>query len=139
LDDNGNPVYDEFGISIEEPVYRFLNMTTTTARDCGEWTIFRFNTVLVTAKLMTRRQSSLVFYGDIADAIDGGEDTTSVQRAAAIVSCGTDGGSREVKASLEHEAYKPYRTLYENGDYISTDIVIKIVEDIEWKKAQEKD
>jgi hypothetical protein len=61
LDSNGNPVLDENGIPIEEPVYRFLNMSTSTASDCGEWTIFSdAETVLVTAKLMTNKINGLV-------------------------------------------------------------------------------
>ena len=61
VDDDGNPVLDENGIPIEVPLYRFLNMTTSTAGDCGEWTIFSdAETVLVTAKLMTKKTNGLV-------------------------------------------------------------------------------
>jgi hypothetical protein len=61
LDADGNPVLDENGIPVEVPLYRFLNMTTTTAGDCGEWTIFSdAETVLVTAKLMTKKTNGLV-------------------------------------------------------------------------------
>ena len=61
LDTSGNPVFDENGIPVEVPEYRFLNMTTTTAGDCGEWTIFKKSeTVLVAAKLMTSKMNGLV-------------------------------------------------------------------------------
>lgn len=61
LDTSGNPVFDENGIPVEVPECRFLNMTTTTTGDCGEWTIFsRSETVLVAAKLMTSKMNGLV-------------------------------------------------------------------------------
>jgi hypothetical protein len=136
LDENGNPVVDANGISIEEPLYRYLDMNATTAPSCGEWAIYRFQTVLIAAKLMQRNKSAVVWYGDIADAIDGGELATPAQKAAAIASCGQDGGSREVKATLDHAAYGPYKFDFDNGNKIYTDIVIKVVQDVEWKNAQ---
>jgi hypothetical protein len=73
-------------------------MTSKTAPDCGEWTIFRANTVLVAAKVMQRNKNALVFYGDVASAIDGGEGADTALQKEAIVSCGTDargqGGSQ---------------------------------------------
>ena len=141
LDANGNPIVDENGLSLEEPFYRYLDMNRTTAPDCGEWTIYTYQSVLVAAKLMQRRQNALVWYGDVADAIDGGgERATAAQRSASILGrCGVDGGSKEVNATLAHEAYKPWKFEYESGSKISTDIVIKVVENREWKKAQAED
>jgi len=134
LDSDGDPVLDEDGISVEEPLYRFLNMTGSKAPDCGEWTIFTFETVLVAAKLMTSRKNSLVWYGDIANTIDGGAAPSDKDKKAAIIGCGTDGGSNEVKADLTHPAYTPYLDLYKTGAYVATDIVIKVVQNIEYKK-----
>ncbi|KAK0673187.1 hypothetical protein QBC41DRAFT_312284 [Cercophora samala] len=137
LDQNGNPVFDDNGLSIEEPFYRYLEMNTTTAPNCGEWTIFRVRSVLVAAKLMVRRKNAVVWYNDIANAIDGGEFASDADKKAAIIGCGTDGGSREVKATVAHEAYDPYRAAFNDGTKSPTDIVIKIVEDIDWKNAQD--
>lgn len=135
LDASGNPVYDENGIPIEVPEYRFLNMSTSTAPNCGEWTIFaKAETVLVAAKLMTNKVNGLVWFGDIANTIDGGEGATDAQKQEAIVSCGTDGGSREVKANTAHTAYDQYIKLY-RGEYVAGEIVIKVVQNLEWKAA----
>ena len=61
LDADGNPVLDATDIPVEAPLYRFLNMTTITARNCGEWTLWSdAETVLVTAKLMTKTANGLV-------------------------------------------------------------------------------
>ena len=118
-------------------MYRFLDMNSTTAPNCGEWTIQKYQSVLIAAKLMQRGKNAVVWYGDIADAIDGGgELATPAQKTAAIVSCGTNGGSGEVKADLDHEAYDPYRAAFDSGDKIYTDIVIKVVQNLEWKNAQ---
>ncbi|KAK1756409.1 hypothetical protein QBC47DRAFT_444924 [Echria macrotheca] len=137
LDASGNPVFDENGIPFEEPDYRFLNMTTTTAGDCGEWTIFsKSETVLVAAKLMTAKMNGIVWYGDIADTIDGGENATDDQKKAAIISCGTDGGSREVKGNTTLPAYAELNkqgVLKEN--YTAGQIVIKVVQNLDWKAA----
>ena len=93
LDTDGNPVLDENGIPIEVPLYRFLNMTTSTASECGEWTIFSdAETVLVTAKLMTKKTNGLVvsFFrvatasrGKNADAFRSGSVTSPALLTAA--------------------------------------------------------
>jgi hypothetical protein len=38
---------------------------------------------------------SFKWFGDIADTIDGGDGATADQQKKAVISCGTDGGSRE--------------------------------------------
>ncbi|KAK3377415.1 hypothetical protein B0T24DRAFT_678247 [Lasiosphaeria ovina] len=135
LDNNGNPVLDENCIPVEEPVYRFLNMSTSTASGCGEWTIWSdAETVLVTAKLMTTKVNGLVRYEDITTTIEGGEGATAAQQTDTIVSCGTDGGSREVKANTAQTAYDEYIKLY-RGEYVAGEIVIKVVQNLDWKNA----
>ncbi|KAK5652031.1 hypothetical protein OQA88_10934 [Cercophora sp. LCS_1] len=136
LDEDGNPIFDGNGLSIEEPFYRYLDMNKTADPEpCAEWTLLRLRSVLVAAKLMKRGKDALVWFGDIADAIDGGEHATPAQKNASISRCGTDGGSREVNATLKHEAYDPWRFDYESGAKIHTDIVIKVVADLDWRKA----
>lgn len=136
LDDAGNPIVDDNGLSVEVPAYRYLNMNATTAPNCGEWTLYKFQSVLIAAKLMQRRENAFVWYSDVADAIDGGEFPTAAQKAAAIVSCGSDGGSKEANATLTHEAYKPYQIDFDTGTKSAANIVIKVVANIDWKKAQ---
>lgn len=110
-DKNGNPILDENGLPMEKTVYRFLNMTTETAADCGEWTIYdAAQTVLVTAKLVSKTQGGLVWYGDIANSIDGSGNET-------VVNCGTDGGSREVIVNTSQPAYDQYKVEYTRGTY----------------------
>jgi hypothetical protein len=136
LDENGNPILDGSGLSVEEPYYKYLEMNWTTAADCGEWTLTKYRSVLIAVKLMARRKRAAVWLGDVADAIDGGEFATPVQKAASILSCGTDGGSMEVKANLNHEAYDPFRIDFDTGYKTDKEIVIKVVSNVEWKKAQ---
>ena len=134
LDTGGNPVLDDDGLSKEVTTYRFLNMSTSTAPNCGEWTIFdQAETVMVTAKLMSPQQSALVWYGDIADSIDGGAAGSGAPEA--IMSCGTDGGSREVKVDASQVAYEKHKPDLAAGKYVTSGVVIKIVQNIEWKKA----
>jgi hypothetical protein len=44
--------------------------------------------------------------------------------------------TREVKADVTHPAYDAFEIPLQNGEYITTDIVINVVEDIEWKQAK---
>ena len=73
LDAKGDPVLDDNGTPVTKPLYRFLNMTTDTASNCGEWTIYDdAETVLVTGRLVNQRKDALVWFGDIGNTIDGG-------------------------------------------------------------------
>lgn len=125
------------GSVLEEPVYSFLNMTPAGgAADCGEWTIWdQSETAMITAKLMTTSAGGLVWYGDIANVIDGGLDANGSQRTGAgIASCGPDGGSQEVRGNLSHPAYQQYLPLYQSREYVAGWIVIKVVENRAWKR-----
>ena len=42
------------------------------------------------------------WFGDIASTIDGGEGATADEQKETILSCGTDGGSREGMCRLHH-------------------------------------
>lgn len=86
IDQNGNPDLDDSRLPIEKGHLSLLNMTTGTAADCGEWTIYdAAQTVLVTAKLMSKTQGGLVGNRDIVNTMAGSS-------TEAVVNCGTDGG-----------------------------------------------
>ncbi|KAJ4302592.1 hypothetical protein N0V88_002742 [Collariella sp. IMI 366227] len=144
LDADGNPVMDENGQPRRGAAV--------------PWAIFSdAETVLVTAKLMTKKMNGLVWFGDIADTIDGGEiipvdggeiipvdggetidsgeGALTEKQKKAIISCGTDGGSREVNATITHEAYAQHKALYDSGTYVAGQIVIKVVQNLDWKNA----
>ena len=80
--------------------------------------------------------NGLVWFGDIGDAIDGGVSATDAQKASAIISCGTDGGSKGVKGNTSQPAYVQYKSLYDSGSYVAGDIIVKIVENQAWKKER---
>lgn len=104
---------------------RQLTMTVADAPDCAEWTLYTHGTVLATAKHIDSTLNSSVLYADIANTIDGGAGATAAQQAAAIIGCGTAGGSKGV-------AYDPTNPQYNTAAYLADDyspggILIKIV------------
>ncbi|OAA56342.1 hypothetical protein SPI_07953 [Niveomyces insectorum RCEF 264] len=104
---------------------RQLTMTVADAADCAEWSLYTHGTVLATAKHIDSTLNSSVLYADIANTIDGGAGATPAQQAAAILGCGTAGGSLGV-------VYDPTNPQYNTATYLADDytpggILIKIV------------
>jgi hypothetical protein len=40
-----------------------------------------------------------------------------------------------VNATTTHEAYAQYKSLYDSGAYVAGQIVIKVVQNLDWKHA----
>ncbi|KAK4164602.1 hypothetical protein QBC43DRAFT_378486 [Cladorrhinum sp. PSN259] len=103
---------------------RLFNMAATDAPDCGEWQLYSHGTAQAFAKHINNTVNSSVLFADIANTIDGGINNNSTQQEAALVGCGTDGGSMGVVVNATHPTYSgsTYPIGYETGG-----IMIKIV------------
>ncbi|KAL6824639.1 hypothetical protein J3E69DRAFT_337167 [Trichoderma sp. SZMC 28015] len=103
---------------------RLYSMSAADAPDCAEWTVYSHGTVQVIAKHIDDTVDSSVLYADIANTIDGGTGATAAQQAAALIGCGTDGGSLGVVYNASNPAYSA--STYPTG-YTPEGILIKIV------------
>ncbi|KAK3317421.1 hypothetical protein B0T19DRAFT_434956 [Cercophora scortea] len=103
---------------------RLFNMAAADAPDCGEWSVYSHGTALAIAKHVTNTANSSVLFADIANTIDGGAKATPAQQAAALIGCGTSGGSLAVQVNASAPAYKA--STYPAG-YTPNGILIKIV------------
>ncbi|KAF2663357.1 hypothetical protein BT63DRAFT_125528 [Microthyrium microscopicum] len=103
---------------------RLFNMARADAPDCGEWTIYARNSAVATAKHIDNSVNSSVLFADIANTIDGGAKATPEQQAAALISCGTSGGSLGVLVNASNPAYTA--STYPTG-FKPSGILVKIV------------
>ncbi len=103
---------------------RLFNMAAADAPDCGEWLLYAYGTAQAFAKHIDNKVDSSVLFADIATTIDGGANANSTQQAAALVGCGTDGGSLGVLVNTTHPTYSG--STYPKG-YVTSGIIIKIV------------
>ncbi|KAK0742156.1 hypothetical protein B0T21DRAFT_360714 [Apiosordaria backusii] len=103
---------------------RLFNMAAADAPDCGEWLLYSHGTAQAFAKHIDNTVNSSVLFADIATTIDGGANANSTQQAAALVGCGTDGGSLGVLVNATHPTYSG--STYPAG-YKTSGIIIKIV------------
>ncbi|KAL2150898.1 hypothetical protein VTH82DRAFT_5996 [Thermothelomyces myriococcoides] len=103
---------------------RLFNMAAADAPDCGEWLLYAHGTAQAFAKHIDNTIDSSVLFADIATTIDGGPDANSTQQAAALIGCGTDGGSMGVVVNASHPTYSG--STYPAG-YTTDGILIKIV------------
>ncbi|KAL2872836.1 uncharacterized protein BJX67DRAFT_376620 [Aspergillus lucknowensis] len=103
---------------------RLLNMAAADAPDCGEWLLYGHGTAQAFAKHLNNTIDSSVLFADIATTIDGGADADESQQAAALVGCGTDGGSLGVLVNAANPTYSG--ETYPAG-YTTEGILIKIV------------
>jgi hypothetical protein len=103
---------------------RLFNMPAADAPDCGEWTIYAKNSAVAIAKHIDNSFNSSVLFADIATTIDGGAMATPEQQAAALIGCGTSGGSLGVLVNASNPAYTA--STYPAG-YKSSGILVKIV------------
>ncbi|KAI1179406.1 hypothetical protein F4777DRAFT_474805 [Nemania sp. FL0916] len=78
---------------------RIFTMPASATHDCAEWTLFAYGSALALAKHIDDRHDSSVLFTDIANTIDGGVDATGAQKAAALISCGSSGGSVGVQVN----------------------------------------
>ncbi|AEO59752.1 hypothetical protein MYCTH_54036, partial [Thermothelomyces thermophilus ATCC 42464] len=85
---------------------RLFNMAAADAPDCGEWLLYSHDTAQAFAKHIDNTVNSSVLFADIATTIDGGPNASAAQQAAALISCGTDGGSLGVAVNASHPTYK---------------------------------
>lgn len=84
---------------------RLYTMTAANAPDCDEWTIYSHGSAMAVAKHLDSSLNSSVLFSDIANTIDGGAKATTAQQAAALIGCGTDGGSLGVVYNASNPAY----------------------------------
>jgi hypothetical protein len=103
---------------------RLYTMTAADAPDCDEWTIYSHGSVMAIAKHLDSSLNSSVLFADIANTIDGGAKATAAQQAAALIGCGTDGGSLGVVYNASNPAYTA--STYPAGS-TPAGILIKIV------------
>ncbi|RWA10635.1 hypothetical protein EKO27_g4494 [Xylaria grammica] len=103
---------------------RLFSMAAADAPDCGEWLLYAHGTAQAFAKHIDNTVNSSVLFADIATTIDGGANANSTQKAAALIGCGTDGGSLGVLVNTTHPTYAG--STYPAG-YVTTGILIKIV------------
>lgn len=103
---------------------RLFNMAAADAPDCGEWLVYAHGTAQAFAKHIDNTVNSSVLFADIATTIDGGPNANPTQQAAALIGCGTDGGSLGVLVNATNPNYSG--STYPAG-YVTTGILIKIV------------
>ncbi|KAI2606281.1 uncharacterized protein GGS25DRAFT_382560 [Hypoxylon fragiforme] len=103
---------------------RLYTMAAADAPDCGEWTIYAHGTAQAIAKHLDNTVNTSVLFADIANTIDGGASATPEQQAAALIGCGTDGGSFGVVYNASNPAYSA--STYPAG-YTPAGILVKIV------------
>lgn len=84
---------------------RLFNMAAADAPDCGEWTLYARNSAIAIAKHIDNTVNSSVLFADIATTIDGGAKATPEQQAAALIGCGTSGGSLGVLVNASNPVY----------------------------------
>ncbi|UNI23899.1 hypothetical protein JDV02_009691 [Purpureocillium takamizusanense] len=107
---------------------RFLTMPSENTPDCAEWTIFLYQSVHALAKHIDPNVSTSVLYEDIARTIDGGESASDDDKAKALISCQTSGGSLGVLVNETDPAY--HTEDYKNSGYTPKGIIIKIVSNV---------
>ncbi|KAL3425261.1 hypothetical protein PVAG01_02052 [Phlyctema vagabunda] len=103
---------------------RLFNMAAADAPDCGEWLLAAHGTAQAFAKHINNTVNSSVLFADIANTIDGGVNANTTQQAAALIGCGTDGGSLGVAVNASNPTYRG--STYPAG-YTTSGILIKIV------------
>ncbi|KAM7200807.1 hypothetical protein V8F33_003738 [Rhypophila sp. PSN 637] len=103
---------------------RLFNMAAIDAPDCGEWLLYSQGTASAFAKHINNTVNSSVMFADIATTIDGGPNANSTAQEAALLGCGTDGGSLGVLVNATHPTYKG--STFPAG-YVTSGIIIKIV------------
>ncbi len=90
-----------------------------------EWSLYSHGTVLATARHINSTASSSVLFADIANTIDGGVGATDAQKAAALIGCGTAGGSLGVVYDASNPQYNT--AAYIANGYTPSGLLIKIV------------
>ncbi len=103
---------------------RLFNMAAADTPDCGEWLVYAHGTAQAFAKHIDSKVNSSVLFADIATTIDGGANANAAEKAAALIGCGTDGGSLGVTVNATNPAYKG--STYPAG-YTTSGTLIKIV------------
>ncbi|KAI1110200.1 hypothetical protein F5Y14DRAFT_371938 [Nemania sp. NC0429] len=103
---------------------RLFTMAAAAAPDCGEWSVYAHGTALALAKHINGSVDSSVLFADIATTIDGGANATSKQLGAALMGCGSSGGSFGVQVNAADPAYTA--ATYPAG-YTPGGLLIKIV------------
>ena len=102
-----------------------FTMLTTDGDDCPEWSLYSHGSVLITANYLNSALNSSVLYADIAPTIDGRSAATAAQQAAALIGCGTDGGSEGVLVNTTNPAYNT--ATYLAAGYTPQGILVKVV------------
>ncbi|KAH7416782.1 hypothetical protein BKA64DRAFT_739380 [Cadophora sp. MPI-SDFR-AT-0126] len=106
----------------------FWTMLIADTPNCAEWSVYSQGSVLITAKHIDNTKNTSVLFADIANTIDGGEFPTEASKAAALIGCGTDGGSLGTLINSTNTAYNT--TVYRNSGYSPSGILIKLVANI---------
>ena len=96
-----------------------------TYQSSQEWSLYNHGTVLATARHIDRTANSSALFADIANTIDGGVNATDAQKAAALIGCGTAGGSLGVLYNASNPQYNT--AAYIANSYTPSGLLIKIV------------
>lgn len=103
---------------------RLFSMAAKDTADCAEWQLYAHGTAQAVAKHIDLSVDTSVLFADIATTIDGGPNATPEQKAAALLGCGSDGGSQGVTVNASSPTYTG--PTYPKG-YVTKGIIIKIV------------
>lgn len=99
-------------------------MKAADSQFCGEWVAYTRGGTQVAIKHIDDTIDSSVLYADIANTIDGGEKATAAQKAAAIISCGPDGGTMGVQVNATHPMYTS--TTYTKAGLSPNGLLVKV-------------
>ncbi|KAI0181025.1 hypothetical protein GGR52DRAFT_577683 [Hypoxylon sp. FL1284] len=103
---------------------RLYTMEAADAPDCGEWAIYSHGTAQAIAKHLNNTVDTSVLFADIANTIDGGAGAGEPEQAAALIGCGSDGGSLGVVYNASNPAYSA--STYPAG-HTPDGVLVKIV------------
>ncbi|KAK4456792.1 hypothetical protein QBC42DRAFT_280557 [Cladorrhinum samala] len=103
----------------------FFNMPPSANFQCEEWTIASEGTVVVLAKHTSARLNTTVLAEDIANTLDGGENSTAEQVRNSILGCGENGGQVGLIYDKDNKAYNS--ETYKGWKATPSGLVIKVV------------
>ncbi|KAH8649609.1 hypothetical protein BGZ60DRAFT_520605 [Tricladium varicosporioides] len=104
----------------------FYTMEVKKADNCAEWKVVTpDNSSTWLLVKLTGDNDTAVTFNDLASTIDGGENASAAQTAAALLGCGTAGGQMPVAVNASDPAYKS--ATFVNGKYTNVGILAKIV------------
>jgi hypothetical protein len=99
-------------------------MAAADAPDWDEWSLYTHGTAQALAKHIDNAVDSSVLFADTPTTINGGVNATEAHQAAALVGCGSNGGSLRVRVNASDQTY--LGPAFPEG-YTTQGILIKIL------------